>query len=115
MHTTKHVSKSLNVMQKAAIAQTVCSAHTVTNVRLGVGIMGNELLIIDGSERWEGLCIRVDVLLNGEPKRLRLCASAIASSARSDPALTVSRNLEALSYAIVIACKGTGTHIREIY
>jgi hypothetical protein len=77
--------------------------------------MGNELQIIDGSERWEGLCVRVDVLLDGEPKRLRLCATAIASSARSDPALTVSRNLEALSLAMVIACQGAGSHIREIY
>jgi hypothetical protein len=77
--------------------------------------MGNELQIIDGSERWEGLCVRVDVLLSGEHKRLRLCASAIASSARSDPALTVSRNLEALGPAIVIACQGAGAHIREIY
>ena len=77
--------------------------------------MGNELQVIDGSERWEGLCVRVDVLLNGEPKRLLLCASAIASSARSDPALTVSRNFEALRPAIMIACQGAGSHIREIY
>ena len=77
--------------------------------------MGNELHIIEGSERWEDLCVRVDVLLNGEPNRLRLCASAIASSARSDPALTVRRNLEALTPAILIACQGNGTHIRKIY
>lgn len=77
--------------------------------------MGDDLQIIDGSERWEGLCVTVNVLLDGEPKRLRLCATAIASSARSDPALTVSRNLEALSPAMVIACQGAGSHIREIY
>lgn len=77
--------------------------------------MGNELQVIDGSERWEGLCVRVDILLNGELKRLRLCASAIASSARSDPAVTVSRTFDALVPAILNACRGAGAHIRDIY
>jgi hypothetical protein len=77
--------------------------------------MHNELRVVHGSERWEGLCVRVDVLLDGELKRLRLCASAIASSARSDPAVTVSRNFDALVPAILNACRGAGTHIRDIY
>lgn len=77
--------------------------------------MSDELQIVSGSERWDGTAVRVDVLLNGDTRKVRLCASAIASAATNDPARTVSRNLDALRPAIMIASRGPGTHIRDVY